>query len=44
MSITTIDGLTLKEMFLSGAALLDKLKALAAGSGLFVWRAPQEDV
>ncbi len=27
-----------------GAALLDKLKALAAGSGLFVWRAPQEDV
>ena len=27
-----------------GAALLDKLKALASGSGLFVWRAPQEDV
>ncbi len=27
-----------------GAVLLDKLKALAAGSGLFVWRAPQEDV
>ena len=26
------------------AALLDKLKALAAGSGLFLWRAPQEDV
>ena len=26
------------------AALLDKLKALAAGSGLFVWRAPQEDL
>ena len=26
------------------AALLDKLKTLVAGSGLFVWRAPQEDV
>lgn len=26
------------------AALLDKLKALAAAEGLFVWRAPQEDV
>ena len=27
-----------------GAALLDKLRALAAAEGLFVWRAPQEDV
>ena len=27
-----------------GEALLDKVRALAAGSGLFVWRAPQEDV
>ena len=27
-----------------GAALLDKVRALAAAEGLFVWRAPQEDV
>ena len=27
-----------------GEALLDKVRALAAAEGLFVWRAPQEDV